>query len=230
MEYKKLVKDTIQPANSDKMALFDRYYHLLVEWNEKFNLTAITDEEEVYLKHFYDSIVGEKYIHEGAHIADIGAGAGFPSIPLKIVRDDITVDMFDSLGKRITFLNEVIGALDLDNITATHTRVEDVAKTSRGKYDYIVARAVASLPTLLEYAMPLLKVGGKLIAYKGSNVEEELEASQNALKVLGASIVSVDTFTLADTDITRSFVIVQLDKPVAKKYPRGQNKPKSNPL
>lgn len=230
MDYKKVLENEIQPANSEIMAKFDRYYHLLVEWNEKFNLTAITEENEVYLKHFIDSIVGSKYIAPNSTIADIGAGAGFPSIPLKIIRNDIKVDMYDSLGKRINFLNAVIHELNLQDITATHTRIEDVAKNCRGKYDFIVARAVASLPTLLEYAMPLLKVNGKLIAYKGSNYEEELAASETALKVLGATVETVDTFTLADSDNSRAMVIVRLDRPVNKKYPRGQNKPKNNPL
>ena len=230
MDFKNELKKLILPANCEIESQFDTYYHLLVEWNEKFNLTAITEESEVYLKHFYDSVRGQKYITKGARIADIGAGAGFPSIPLKIVRDDITVDMYDSLNKRIGFLKEVIARLGLKGITATHTRIEDVAAKCRGKYDFIVARAVASLPTLLEYAMPLLKVGGALVAYKGSNVEEEIAASQNALKVLGAKIESVDTFTLPESDITRSFVIVRSLREPNKKYPRGQNKPKNNPL
>lgn len=229
MDFTKELMSLSLPSGDNILNSFEKYYSLLVEWNERFNLTAITEREEVYLKHFLDSVYGAKYLKNGATVADIGAGAGFPSIPLKIVREDLKIDMYDSLNKRITFVEEVINTLGLKNITATHSRIEDLTK-KREYYDYVVARAVAPLPTLLEYAIPLIKVGGQLIAYKGSNADEELAESMRALNLLYGKVDKVEKFTLPGSDISRSFIIVTKTKPTDKKYPRGKNKPKTEPL
>lgn len=218
------------PACENILEKFEQYYSLLIEWNEKFNLTAITDRNEVYLKHFIDSVYGEKYIEKGSIVVDIGAGAGFPSIPLCIVREDIKIDTYDSLLKRVGFLREVAEKLGLRNVTATHMRIEDAALKSRNRYDAAVARAVAPLPTLVEYALPLLKVGGTLVAYKGSNYKEEISAAKNALRLLNGEVIAAEEVVLPSSDITHSFVIIKKCRDTDKKYPRGKNKPRLEPL
>lgn len=218
------------PSDNSIIDKFENYYGSLIEWNEKFNLTAITDRNDVYLKHFLDSIYGEKYIKKNAAVADIGAGAGFPSIPIAIVRDDLKIDMYDSLMKRVGFLNEMIKTLDLKNADAIHSRIEDVATSKRSYYDTVVARAVAPLPTLIEYALPLLKTGGTLVAYKGSNYKEELAAAKNALSLLHGETIALEEISLPLSDITHSFVIVKKCAETDKKYPRGKNKPRLDPL
>ena len=153
---------------------FYEYMLLLIEWNEKINLTAITDPEEIILKHFIDSLTINKYINENKTIADIGTGAGFPGIPLKIYRSDLKITLVDSLNKRINFLNEVITKLNLKDINTVHSRVEDFGKNKeyREKYDYVTARAVANLATLSEYLIPICKINGKCICMKGSEIKE----------------------------------------------------------
>lgn len=210
--------------------LFDDYYQNIVLRNKTCNLTSILEETEFVDKHLIDSISGQKFIGKNLKVCDIGAGAGFPSIPLKIVRPDLDFTLIDSLNKRVTFLNDTVKLLGLSNITAYHTRVEDAAKKDfREKFDVVVARAVASLNTLIEYAVPLLKVGGIFIAYKG-NCEEEIIASKNALNKLHAKIIEVENFTLPETDYNRSLVIIKKEAKTDKIYPRNKNKPKLSPL
>ena len=172
------IKQQIQLIN-DKKEIFEKYYEKLVSYNQKVNLTAITDKAQVFTKHFLDSILPIDAIPVGADVVDVGAGAGFPSLPIKIVRDDVKITMVDSLNKRINFLNELTKELNIES-TNIHARAEDFAKLNREKFDVAVARAVAKLNTLLEYLLPLVKVGGMVLAFKGNNFEEELKEAQNA--------------------------------------------------
>jgi len=208
--------------------LFNKYYNLLVETNKVMNLTTITDYNEVVVKHFIDSAVAEKHIDKNSSVIDIGSGAGFPLIPLKIIRDDLKITLLDSLNKRVEFLKKVINELDLKNADAIHSRAED-AKELFDSFDYTVVRAVGSLPTIIEYAIPFNKVGGKLIAYK-ANAKEEIENSKNALKELKSEIETIEEFKLAGEDINRTLIIIKKKEKTPSKYPRGQNKPKIKPL
>lgn len=206
---------------------FNRYYELLVEWNEKFNLTAITEREEVFVKHFRDSLLGEGFIPRNASVLDIGAGAGFPSLPIKIARPDIALTMIDSVGKKVTFLQEVIASLSLTDATAIHTRAEDIK--NREGFDCVVSRAVASLSTLAEYCLPFVKVGGIFLAYKADNCEEEVESAKKAIAILGGGEVTVIKEKL-DEATNRSFVLIKKVRATPPKYPRGKNLPRKTPL
>jgi 16S rRNA (guanine527-N7)-methyltransferase len=209
---------------------FEYYYKKLVEYNKKVNLTAITEKQEVYIKHFLDSIVIASELRQNATLVDVGTGAGFPSLPLKIVRPDLRVVMVDSLNKRVVFLQELIKELNLNNITAVHARAEDFVKTNREQFETIVARAVASLNTLSEYCLPFVKVGGFFYAYKSSHVEEELNGADAAIKLLGGVVVQKKSVTLPQTQIERSIVIIKKVKSTPKQYPRDKNRAKTQPL
>lgn len=212
---------------------FNSYYELLVDWNRKFNLTSITEYEDVVLKHFVDSILICGFVDfKDKRIIDIGTGAGFPGIPLKIMNPDCEVVLLDSLNKRINFLNTVISELKLDRITAVHGRAEDVSRESkyRGSFDYSVSRAVANLSTLSEYCIPFLKTGGYFISYKSGKCEDEINNSKNAINILGSRIIRVEDVRLPETEIIRRFVIIENTKPVDKKYPRKAGIPSKNPL
>ena len=178
--------------SEDQLLQFDKYFSMLIETNKVLNLTAITEENEVAIKHFLDSVLPSKHIKENSSVVDVGSGAGFPALPLKIVRPDLKVCMVDSLNKRINFLNNVISSLSLKNASAIHSRAEDFAKTNREKYDVAVARAVASLNTLVEYLLPLIKIGGCAIIYKSAKLTEEIENSKRAIKILGGQIEAVE--------------------------------------
>ena len=205
---------------------FEIYYNLLIEWNQKFNLTSITQKDQVELLHFKDSILPQDLIKQNATVLDIGSGAGFPSVPLKIVREDLDITMVDSLNKRIAFLNEVIEKLRLTDIIALHKRAEELDKNI--KYDVVTARAVAPLRVLCEYCIPFVKIGGIMLAYKSDEVEQELKEAQNAIEILGGKLESVQKRKL--DDIVRSFVIIKKIKPTPSAYPRGGNKPRIKPL
>lgn len=217
----------LKETQLDKLTAFCR---ILAEYNKKINLTAITDEKEMAVKHIADSIKGERYLPESGLITDLGSGAGFPSIPLIIAGEGKKREyvLLDSLKKRTDFLETVIKALDLKGVSVLHTRAEDEGRKSRGVYDCAVARAVAPLNILVEYALPLLKKGGTLVAYKG-DPDEEIAGAETALKILGGEIVSVDKYLL-DNEYARSFVIVKKVSETPDKYPRGQNKPRIIPL
>lgn len=216
----------------EQLNQFYEYMNLLLEWNEKINLTAITDPSEVILKHFIDSLTINKYIKENSTLADVGTGAGFPGIPLKILRPDLKITLVDSLNKRINFLNEVINKLNLVNIETVHSRIEDFGKDKkyRESFDFVTARAVANLAVLSEYLLPIAKVGGQCVCMKGSSVEEELSNGKNAIKVLGGKIKNIDEFVLPDSDMSRNVIIIDKIKNTPNKYPRKAGIPVKEPL
>lgn len=228
MEKIKLFEKYNLNLTEEKLNKLNIFYSELIFYNNSFNLTAITEENEVFIKHFLDSIFPQFLIEKNSSVIDIGAGAGFPSLSLKIYRPDLNVTMIDSLNKRVNFLNDVIKKLELENISAFHARAEDFAKTSRESFDYAVVRAVAKIPTLIEYAFPLLKVGGRLLCYKGGDVEEELNQSENALKILGGVVERVEKFNLEGN--SRTIVLIKKLEHTPSKYPRSKNLPKLKPL
>ncbi len=218
----------------EKENKFILYKELLKEWNQKINITSITDNVEIDIKHFIDSITPftTNLFNGKAKVIDIGTGGGFPGIPLKIVNEDLDVVLLDSLNKRITFLNEVISTLKLEDIIAIHGRAEEFGrdKDYREKYDIAISRAVASLNTLSEYTLPFVKVGGHFIAMKGSEIEEELIEAKKGIGMLGGKVVDVKTLILPESNIAHSLIIIEKVKETPTKYPRGGGKPKKKPL
>jgi 16S rRNA (guanine527-N7)-methyltransferase len=214
-----------------KVASLLEYKRILLEWNEKMNLTAIEEEREFIIKHFIDSLSILPYLGDVRSLIDVGTGAGFPGIPLKIAQPSLEILLLDSLEKRVGFLKTVISELKLDGIRALHLRAEDAGKepSHREKYDAAVARAVAALPVLLEYCLPMVKRGGIFIAMKGSS-REEIEASNKALELLGGKIEEVKEFTLPCSEIKRSIIIVRKFRQTPTKYPRKAGKPSKQPL
>ena len=211
-------------STQETKAEFESYFELLSEWINKFNLTAITDRENVYVKHFADSIAAIDLVY--GKVLDIGAGAGFPSLPLKIMKPSLKVVMADSLNKRITFLNEVIKKLSLKDIEAVHTRAEDI-KEKEG-FDCVVARAVAPLSTLAEYMLPFVKIGGIAVAYKSGNIQSEIKEADFAVRKLGAKIKIQKMYL--DNETERLLVVMEKKKPSPPKYPRSGNKPRLDPM
>ena len=211
-----------------------RYYELLVEWNQKMNLTAITEFEDVVVKHFLDSAYGgDVYTFDAADtVLDLGTGAGFPGIPLKILYPDTTFVLMDSLQKRINFLNEVIAQLGLKKITAVHGRAEEMArnKAYREQFDVCTSRAVANTSTLLEYCIPFLKTGGCFIAYKSGKFKEEMEGAKKTMHLLQTEIETEKEFQLAGTDNERTLVVFRKKAKTAAKYPRKAGMPSKQPL
>ena len=220
--------------NEKQISQFQKYYEMLIEWNNKINLTAITDFEEVLKKHFLDSISIGRIINQEdkVSILDIGTGAGFPGIPIKIAFPNTEITLLDSLNKRVTFLNEAIKELSLNNISALHGRAEDYAKKKemREQFDFCVSRAVANLSSLSELCIPYVKVGGSFISYKSEKAMEELEISKNAISVLGGNNVKTDEFFLPGTNFKRTFVIIEKVKETPVKYPRKAGTPIKQPL
>lgn len=216
--------------NDHQVAQFRQYFNILVEWNEKMNLTAITDEAGVYLKHFYDSLtIAFDFPFQAQKIVDVGAGAGFPSVPLKIVYPNLQITIVDSLTKRITFLNHLFKELGLDNCQAISARAEDYAKDNFQKCDIVMARAVARLNILDELCLPLVKVGGHFLALKGLKAQEELDEATKGIKLLGGQIEKTIDFTLTNDD-HRSNIIIKKIKDTPTKYPRMFGKIKKQPL
>lgn len=202
--------------------LFETYYHNLISWNEKFNLTAITDEREVIIKHFIDSVIAEKYFPHGASVADVGSGAGFPAIPLKIVRGDLSITMLEALNKRVGFLSDTLAVLDLDG-RAMHLRAEEAAYGAmRESFDVSTARAVTNTKQLVQYLLPLVKVGGRAVLYKGADIEEELKEAEGAVKTLGGMISRVDRVDFAG--MGRSIVVIDKIFTTPTAYPRKKIK------
>ena len=210
------------------------YYQMLVETNRVMNLTAITEFTEVVEKHFVDSVIApEQMFHvEHLRLLDVGTGAGFPGIPLKIIYPHIQVTLLDSLNKRILFLKKVCQTLQLENVTLIHGRAEELAQNAdhREQYDLTVSRAVANLSTLSEYCLPFIKQGGYFVAYKSGVYEEELEKAQKGIQLLGGAVEDVETYTLPGTDAKRSEIIIRKITHTPKKYPRKAGTPAKEPL
>lgn len=220
----------------EQIEKFKDYYELLIEWNSFMNLTAITDFEEVVLKHFVDSLAvcqTEFFLeNDRISIIDIGTGAGFPGIPLKIVFPEMKVTLLDSLNKRVKFLNTVIDKLHLKNVEAIHGRAEDFARQQlyREQYDLCVSRAVANLSTLTELCIPFVKKNGYFISYKSEKLKEELSAGEKAIQILGGKIEEQKEYLLPDTDIKRSLLLIRKVKDTPKKYPRKAGMPAKEPI
>ena len=221
--------------NDQQIAQFERYFQLLVEWNEKMNLTAITQREEVYLKHFYDCLMAlwnmplDNY---ALQLCDVGAGAGFPSIPLKIAHPELQVTIVDSLQKRLTFIEHLAEELGLEGVSCVHGRAEDVGQNPayRGQFDLVTARAVASLNVLAEYCLPLVKIGGQFLALKAQKSDQELEEARAAIRILGAKLIKVTEDQLPVESADRRYILIQKTKETPNKYPRKAGKPAKNPI
>lgn len=232
--FQKILEKWEIPFSSEQQEQFVTYYKMLVEKNKVMNLTAITEFDEVLDKHFLDSIALARYVDLTTSISliDLGTGAGFPGMPLKIMFPNLKVTLADSLNKRIVFLDEVIGELGLTDIQTVHARAEDLAHNSdyRERYDYCVSRAVANLSSLSEYCLPFVRIGGTFISYKSGEIEEELAAAKKAIFLLGGQFDQVIPFQLEGTDLGRSFVLINKDKKTAKTYPRKSGMPTKKPL
>lgn len=235
-EFKEIIKRQVKllkiELSEDKIKKFYNYMNLLIEWNQKINLTSITDPREIILKHFIDSLTINKYIKENTKMIDVGTGAGFPGIPLKILRDDIEIILLDSLNKRIKFLDIVIEELKLNKISTIHSRAEDIGRDEkyREKFDYSTSRAVANLSTLAEYLIPLVKIKGEVIAMKGAEIKEELETSKKSINVLGGKLNSVEEFCLPESNMKRNVIIIQKETKTPNKFPRKAGLPSKEPI
>ena len=215
----------------DKKDLFDAYRALILEYNEKYNLTTILQEEDMFYKHFLDSVAGVDLFPLNASVIEIGSGAGFPSIPLKLLRPDLSFTLVESVGKKCEFLHVVVDKLGLKNVHIYNIRAEDAAKDGkfREKYDHATARAVARMNTLSEYCLPFVKVGGSFIAYKSGDVAE-IEEAHNAYKTLGAKCAQVLPYSLPEGTGERVLAVIEKVKPTPSRYPRGQGKERKQPL
>lgn len=220
--------------SKEQVDQFIKYFELLVEWNGFMNLTAITEYDEVMKKHFVDSLslIKTYDVSQKVKVIDVGTGAGFPGLALKIAYPNLKVTLLDSLNKRINFLNEVIIQLGLTDVETVHGRAEDYAKPDklRGKFDLCVSRAVANMSTLSEYCLPFVKVGGEFISYKSEKINEEMSAAKNAISILGGKFDRSTEFTLPDSDIYRNLVVIKKVKESPKKYPRKAGLPSKEPL
>lgn len=217
-----------------QMEQFLQYYEMLVEKNKVMNLTAITEFDEVVEKHFLDSVSLTKQmnLHQPLKVLDLGTGAGFPGIPLKIVFPELEITLMDSLNKRVLFLQDVISSLQLQDIEAVHGRAEEAARNKKYRegFDLCVSRAVANISTLSEYCLPFVKIGGSFISYKSSTIEDELEDGKKGIAILGGKVKDVYKFTLPDSELQRSFVVIQKEKKTPKAYPRKAGTPSKDPL
>lgn len=211
---------------------FFEYMNLLIEWNEKMNLTAITAPKDIILKHFVDSITILNEIEDGSKIIDVGTGAGFPGIPLSIMNPTLKITLVDSLNKRLIFLQEVVNKLNLKNVEIIHARAEEIGqnKKYREKFDISTSRAVANLSTLSEYLIPLVKIGGKTISMKAGDAQEEINEAKKAIKILGGEIEKIDEFNLPESDIGRTVVIIDKTETTPNKYPRKAGTPSKEPI
>jgi len=219
--------------NPSQNMRFKDYMNLLLEWNEKINLTAITDKNEIVIKHFIDSLTCYKYIKNDHKIADVGTGAGFPGVPLKILLgNQLEVYLMDSLAKRLKFLEVVAKELKLEKVVTIHGRAEDIGanKEYREKYDVVVSRAVANLGVLAEYCIPLVKVGGKMLSMKGGEPEEEIETAKKAIEVLGGEVELIEKIKLPMSDITHSILVIKKIKKTPFEYPRRAGKVDKDPI
>lgn len=235
---KHILESRLEPLHitlsSMQLDQFDKFYDLLVEWNKVMNLTGITEYQDVVEKHFLDSLSIVKIIdmNQIEYAIDIGTGAGFPGIPLKIAFPDINIVLLDSLNKRIKFLDHIIEELKLDGIRTIHGRAEDYAREAgyREKFDLCVSRAVANLASLSEYCLPYVRVGGRFVSYKSGDIEQEISEGERAIKILGGKVYQVEKFNLPGTEIQRSFVMIKKMKNTQNKYPRKAGMPTKEPL
>lgn len=233
-----MLKDRLEALDiildQEQINQFDEYYEILVEWNKVMNLTGITEYQEVVEKHFLDSlsIVKVMDMDQAERVIDIGTGAGFPGIPLKIAFPKLDIVLLDSLNKRIRFLDHVIEELGLEGIRTIHGRAEDYARDGkyRERFDLCVSRAVANLSSLSEYCLPYVKVGGRFVSYKSGDIEEEVNDASKAIALLGGKKGRIEKFQLPDTDIQRSFVVIGKTKNTQKRYPRKAGMPTKEPL
>ncbi len=215
----------------EKRDLLEKFRLLLLEYNQKYNLTAILEEKDIYYKHFLDSAAGVDLFEKGASVAEIGSGAGFPSIVLKILRPDLKFSLFESVGKKCEFLRAAVDNLGLTGVYIYNIRAEDAAKEKnfRESFDFVTARAVARMNTLCEYCLPFVKVGGKFVAYKSGDITE-IEEAKNAYKVLGGKLLTVKQYALPEGYGERVLAVVEKIKATPERYPRGQGKERKNPL
>ena len=216
----------------EQMDKFYKYMNLLIEWNEKINLTAIIEPNEIILKHFIDSITILKDIKDGSTLVDVGTGAGFPGIPLSIMNSTLKITLVDSLNKRLIFLQEVINELDLKNVELVHARAEEFGRNKkyREKFDVATSRAVANLATLSEYFLPLVKINGKAISMKAGNASQEIEDAKKAIKTLGGNINNIEEFKLPQSDIGRTIINIDKISGTPGKYPRKPGTPAKEPI
>ena len=228
MQLESLFTEKIQGEHKEK---FQAFRSLILEYNARYNLTTILEEKDMFYKHFLDSIAGEELFIKGGKVAEIGSGAGFPSIPLKIVREDLTLDLFESVGKKCDFLQAVVDKLGFKGVHIYNIRAEDAAKRAefREQYDHATARAVARMNTLTEYCLPFVKTGGSFIAYKSGEVEEIREA-ESAYKILGGKLEKAIPYALPESFGERVLAVVKKVKNTPQKYPRGQGKERKSPL
>ena len=231
MDMIKVIEKYSQEIFEEKRDIFEKFRLLLLEYNEKYNLTSILEEKEIYYKHFLDSALGADLFAQNARVAEVGSGAGFPSVVLKILRSDLQLDLFESIAKKCEFLKVVVDKLEFTNVHIYNLRAEESGKDKnfRERYDFVTARAVARMNTLCEYCMPLLKVGGKFIAYKSGN-QEEIDEAETAIKTLGGKKEEVFSYSLPENYGARTLAVIKKIKPTPSRYPRGQGKERKNPL
>jgi len=223
--------DYVQLLQGEYKERFEAYRALIIEYNERYNLTTILDEKDMFYKHFLDSVVGEKAFKKGAKVIEIGSGAGFPSIPLKLIREDLTFTLVESVGKKCEFLHAVVDKLGLTNMNIYSKRAEDLAREEihRERYDAATARAVARMNTLSEYCLPFVKKGGVFVAYKSGDTTE-IDEAKSAYKLLGGKLRSVERYELPEGYGERTLAIVEKVSQTPNKYPRGQGKERKSPL
>lgn len=228
METERILNDLVLGEYKEKFELFRA---LILEYNQRYNLTTILEEKDMYFKHFLDSVAGAELFKKGGKVVEIGSGAGFPSIPLKIVREDLSFDLIESVGKKCEFLQAVVDKFGFQGVHIYNVRAEDAARDGkfREKYDHATARAVARMNTLSEYCLPFVKVGGSFIAYKSGDVSEIQEA-ENAYKTLGAKCEKILPYSLPENYGERVLAVVKKTKTTPPRYPRGQGKERKNPL
>ena len=231
------LKDCLAKWNIDiddrKLSLFERYYELIVSWNEKINLTTVTEKDDVIIRHFVDSLAIMKYIDiANKAILDVGTGAGFPGIPVSIMSPSCHVVLLDSLNKRIMFLNEVICELGLSDVKTVHGRAEDIAFDDdyREKFDIVCSRAVANMSTLSEYCLPFVRLNGFFVSYKSADISDELNGSLKAISTLGGKLNRIEEFSLPDSDMKRTLIFTDKCHNTDSRFPRRAGKPSRNPL
>ena len=227
---KELAKNKIE-LKKENSELFYIYMKEIIDWNEKINVTAITDEKEFLVKHLVDSLTINRFVESGKNLIDIGTGAGFPGIPLKISNPNLHVTLIDSVNKKLNVIRDISSKMNLDRLEIIHTRAEDLAmqKGYRESFDYATTRAVSRLNTIVEYMLPFIKVGGKAICMKGPNIKEELEEAKKAIEVLGGKVESVENILL-DDEFERNIVIISKEKLTPKQFPRSKGKPVKEPI